>query len=150
MGALLTILKLLRLESIVSKFTGFTPGGFLIKHWKWVAILVLILAVVADHYYLVAEVNLKEAKIQKLEKDNAQCLANNATLSKALTDQTSLIKYWAGVDRNQAAQIDQLKQQLAEKKKQSDAAVEEIKKEPKLKSCEDAMHYLFDAAKNPK
>lgn len=143
-------MNIFSLASLASKFSGFTPGGFLLKNWKLVAIIILILAVVADHYRLVAEVDLKEASIQKLEKEKAQCLANYTTISKALADQNLLIKYWAGVDRNQAAQIEQLNKKLADKQKESDSAVEAIKKEPKLKSCQEAMQYLYDAAKKSK
>ncbi len=143
-------MKLESVASVATKFAGFAPGGFLLKNWKLVAIAVLALAVVADHYYLVAEVSVKEAKIQSLEKDIFACQTNYTKVSGALADQTSLIKYWAGIDKKQAAELAALKSVLAARQNQANIALDAIKKDPKLNTCQDALKYLFDGAKDIK
>lgn len=143
-------MNIFSLASLATKFTGFTPGGFLLKNWKLVAIVVLVLAVVADHYYLVAEVNAEKVQIVQLKSDKAICEANVAKVSGALADQTSLIKYWASVDKKRAAELEALKATIAARQSQANAALEAIKKDPKLNTCQDALQYLFNAAKEIK
>jgi hypothetical protein len=143
-------MNILSLFSLGSKIGGLSPGGFLLQHWKWVAILVLALGIVADHFYLVAEVNAKEAKIQTLEKEKAACLANYNTINTALEQQNSLILMWAKVGKEQAARYQRLETDIANSKKRAATELDVIKKDPKLNTCQEALQYLFEAARKTK